>query len=165
MIGFEGKNLIVRQGLCLVILVCTATLAGLAAIHFVWLHPDIIGPFALMIGMTPLVVLFQFSLEISAYWFPLGAVLAGASWLELHRNPLGPKAAKIILVGGGALVLASVTVFMLASAHYNVSMANEIPLGWYSWVRPSSRVGEVGLLILAVGLLIRATLAKPTRIG
>jgi hypothetical protein len=165
MIGFEGRGVVVRQGLCLVMLVCAATVAGLAAIHFIWLHPAIIGPFALMIGMTPLVVLFEFSLEISGYWFPLGAVLAGASWLALHRNPPGPMAAKVILVGGGVLVVTAVIVFILASAHYNVGMADEIPLGWYSWVRPGSRVGEVGLLVLAIGLLIRATLAKPPRNG
>jgi len=110
-------------------------------------------------------VLFEFSLEISGYWFPLGAVLAGASWLALRRNPPGPMAVKVILVGGGVLVVAAVIVFILASAHYNVGMADEIPLGWYSWVRPGSRVGEVGLLVLAIGLLIRATLAKPPSNG
>ena len=67
----------IKQGFTHVAFVCGVTLAGLAAIHFIWLHPAVIGPFALGIGMTPLVVLFAFSLEISAYWFLVGTVLAG----------------------------------------------------------------------------------------
>ena len=34
-------------------------LAGLAAIHFIWLNPILLGPFALMIGMIPLVLVFK----------------------------------------------------------------------------------------------------------
>jgi hypothetical protein len=42
---------------------CGVIAGGLAAIHFIWMHPSVIGPFALPIGMTPLVLLFEYSLE------------------------------------------------------------------------------------------------------
>ncbi len=137
--------------------VCGVTLAGLAAIHFIWLHPAVLGPFALMIGMTPLVVLFAFSLEISAYWFLFGAVLAGVSWLVLVRNPPRPMAAKFVLLGGGLLVVIALFVFILASARYDVDMDGIARTGWSALVRPASVIGEVGLLLLASGLLIKAT--------
>ncbi len=45
-----------KQGTCLLAYFGSASLAGLAVIHFVWRHPAVIGPFALMIGMPPLPV-------------------------------------------------------------------------------------------------------------
>jgi hypothetical protein len=136
--------------------VCGVTLAGLVAIHFIWLHPAVIGPFALMIGMTPLVVLFAFSLAISAYWFLLGAVFAGISWLVLVRNPPRPMAAKFVLLSGGLLLVIALFVFIYASARYDVDMDGVAPTGWSALVRPGSVIGEVGLLLLASGLLIKA---------
>src|SRR4051812_3062385 len=115
----------VTQGITLVIFVIGATLAGLAAIHLIWLHPAVIGPFALMIGMTPLVLLFEYSLEIPGYLFPLGALSAGVSWLLLRRNPPRPVAVLAVLLSGGALTGYGVIVFILASAHYNVGMAGD----------------------------------------
>jgi hypothetical protein len=142
-------------------LACGVISTGLAAIHFIWLHPGVIGPLALPIGMAPLVLLFQYSLEVPAPLIPFGAVLAGASWFLLFRNPPRPVAVKAILFGGGALVVFPLIVLFLASAYYDVGMAGEVPAGWYSWVRPASRVGEVGLLLMATGLLSGATLRRP----
>jgi hypothetical protein len=147
----------VNQALAVIAFICGATLAGLAAIHFIWLHPAVIGPFALMIGMTPLVVLFAFSPEISAYWFLFGAVLAGVSWLVLVWNPPRPMAAKFVLRGGVLLVVIALFAFILASARYDVDTDGIAPTGWSALVRAGSVIGEVGLLLLASGLLIKAT--------
>jgi hypothetical protein len=157
--------MVVRQGLSLVMLVCGVTMAGLAAIHFIWLHPAVIGPFALGIGMTPLVVLFAFSLELSAYWFLPGAVLAGVAFFVLARNPPRPVAAKFVLFGGGLLVVIAVLVFIVASARYDVDMDGIAPTGWSALVRPGAVIGDVGLLLLAAGMLIWATPAIHKRIG
>jgi hypothetical protein len=144
---------------------CGVIASGLAAIHFIWLHPSVIGPFALPIGMTPLVMLFEYSLEVPVVWVPVGTVLAVASWLVLLRNPPGPTEIKMILLGGGALVALAALIVFLASASYNVGMAGEIPAEWETWVRPASRIGEVGLLLLATGLLGRATLRRSSASG
>jgi hypothetical protein len=157
-VAYRGHLALARQGLCIAMFACGVILAGLATIHFIWFHPAVIGPFALMIGMTPLVLLFEYSLKVPAYWIPLGTVLAGASWFLLLRNPPRPRAVKAVLLGGGALIAFASIVIIIASAYYNVGMAGEVPTGWYSWIGPASRVGEVGLLLLATGLLIRATL-------
>ena len=93
----------VRQTLSLMMFVGCTTLAGLAAIHFIWQNPAVIGPFALMIGMTPLVLLFEYSLEIPGYWFPLAAVLAVVSWFALRRNPPTSMGIKIGLVVAGSV--------------------------------------------------------------
>jgi hypothetical protein len=134
-----------------------ATLAGLAAIHFVWLNPAVIGPLALPIGMTPLVLLFQYSFEIPGFFFYLGAFLAIASWFLVRRNPPSFPFVAAVLFGGGFFVFVCVVVFVLASAYYNVGMAGEIPAGWYLWVRPGCRAGGLGLVLFIVGLLLMAT--------
>jgi hypothetical protein len=151
-----GRVVTVKQTLDLMIFVGSAALAGLAAIHFIWHNPAVIGPFALMIGMTPLVVLFEYSLEIPGFWFLVGAVLASVSWFPLRRNPPSPMAVKIVILVGGAQVATAISVFIFASAYYNVGMAGEIPPAWAGWVRPGSRIGAVGLVILASGLLMKA---------
>jgi hypothetical protein len=145
----------IKQGFTLVAFVCGVILAGLAAIHFIWLHPAVIGPFALMIGMTPLVVLFAFSLEISAYWFLLGTLLAVISGWVLARNPPRPMAARIVILCGGLLVGIALFVFTVASARYDVDMDGIAPTGWSDSVHPGSEIGEVGLLLLASGFLMK----------
>jgi hypothetical protein len=75
----RGYSVVARDGLCLAMLACGVICAGLAAIHFIWRHPGALGPFALPIGMTPLVMLFQYSLEVPALLVPLGTALAVAS--------------------------------------------------------------------------------------
>ncbi len=144
----------------LTIFVCGATLAGLAAIHFIWLNPVVIGPFGLIIGMTPLVLLFEHSLEVPASWFPIGVLCSGASWLMLRRNPPRPVAAKVVFIGGGALVGLAMLTFLVASVYYNVGMAGPVPAGWYAWVRPGAKLGEVGVLLLAIGFLAMGPSSK-----
>jgi hypothetical protein len=141
----------VRQCLSLLTFVSGAALAGLAAIHYTWLHLAVIGPFALMIGMTPLVLIFEYSIDIPGYWFPLGLVVAAVSWLWMRRKPIRAPVAIVVILSGGVLMGFGLATFVLASAHYNVGMAEEISPGWYSWVRPATKVGEVGLLLLAAG--------------
>ena len=102
-------------------------------------------------------VLFAFSLEISAYWFLFGAVLAGVSSLVLVWNPPRPMAAKFVLLGGVLLLVIALFVYILASARYDVDIDGIAPTGWSALVRPGSVIGEVGLLLLASGLLIKAT--------
>jgi hypothetical protein len=98
----------VKQALAVITFVCGATLAGLAAIHFVWLHPAVIGPFALPIGMRPLVLLFEYSFEIPGSFFFLGAFLAIATWFRVRGNPPPVLVAVVILLAGGFLVFVSV---------------------------------------------------------
>jgi len=152
----EGLTVSVKQTLAVITFICGATLAGLAAIRFVWLNPAVIGPFALPIGMTPLVLQFEYSFEIPGYFFFLGAFLAIASWSLVRGNPPRFPVAVGVLLGGGFLVFVSVVVFVLASAHYNVGMAGEIPAGWYLWVRPGCKAGVLGLVLFSVGLLLMA---------
>jgi hypothetical protein len=148
----------IRQALAVITFICGATLAGLAAIHFVWLNPAVIGPFALPIGMTPLVLVFEYSFEIPGRFFVVGAVVAMAAWFVVRRNPLHFQVAAAVLISGGMLILVSFFVFVGASAYYNVGMAGEIPAGWHRWVRPGCRVGDLGLVLTLVGLLLlRAT--------
>ena len=66
-------------------------------------------------------------------------------------------AVKFVLFGGGLLVVIALFVFILASARYDVDMDGIAPTGWSALVRPASVIGEVGLLLLASGLLIKAT--------
>jgi hypothetical protein len=147
----------VRECLSLLTFVSGATLAGLAAIHYTWLHPAVIGPFALMIGMTPLVLMFEYSIYAPGYWFPVGAVVAGASWLWMRRKPIRATVVIVVILSGGALMGYGLATFVLASAHYNVGMAGEIPPEWYSWVRPATKVGEVGLVLLSAAVFAWTT--------
>jgi hypothetical protein len=150
----RGHLVVVREALCMALFACGVIASGLAAIHFIWLHPGVIGPFALPIGMTPLVMLFEYSLEVPAYWMPLGAVLAGTSWFLLLRNPPHPMIVRVVLTVGAAVVIHALGFVVLASICYNDT-----------WVRPASRAGEVGLMLLATGLLSKATLDHPGASG
>ena len=161
----RGYVVVVRESLYLAMFACGLISSGLAAIHLIWRHPSIIGPFALPIGMTPLVMLFQYSLEAPAFLIPLGTILAVASWLLLSRNPPGPMAITMVILGGMVLVGLSAIVVMLASACYNVGMTGEVPSEWEAWARPASRIGDVGLLLLATGVLSRATLNRSSASG
>jgi hypothetical protein len=146
----------IKQTLAVITFICGATLAGLAAIHCVWLNPAVIGPLALPIGMTPLVLLFEYSFEIPGYFFFVGAPLAIASWFVVRANPPCFPVAVAVRFAGGVLVFVSIVVFVLASAYYNVGMAGDIPAGWSFWVRPGCRVGDVGLVLFSVGLPLGA---------
>jgi len=147
----------IRQGLSLVIFVCGVTLAGLAAIHFSWLHPVVLGPFALGIGMTPFVLVFEYSIDIPGYWFPVGTVVATAPWFWLRRRRIRALIAIVVILSGGVFMGYGLVNFVVASVHYNVGMAGEYPPGWNSWVPPATRVGEVGLVLLSAGVLAWAT--------
>jgi hypothetical protein len=46
-----------------------------------------------------------------------------------------------------------------------LSTATKVVREWYSRIRPGSRVGEVGLLVVAIGLLIGATVANSSASG
>lgn len=144
----------VNQAVAVIMFICGATLAGLAAIHFVWLNPAVIGPLALPIGMTPLVLLFEYSFEIAGRFFVPGAVVAMTTWLLLRRNPPRFPVARAVLISGAALIFVSLVVFVGASVYYNVGMAGETPAGWHRWVRPGCRAGELGLVLFLVGLLL-----------
>jgi hypothetical protein len=143
-----------RQATCTLIFIASSTLAGLTAIHFIWLHPAVIGPFALPIGMTPMVLLFEYSFPVPGDYFAPVLVLAGASWLASWRYPPPVLIGRIVLLCGLFLAGLSVTIFVLTSAYYNVGMAGEIPPGWYRLVRPGTRAGEVGLVLVIVGLIL-----------
>jgi hypothetical protein len=147
----------VRQCLSLLTFVSGATLAGLAAIQYTWLHPAVISPFALMIGMTPLVLIFAYSIYAPGYWFPVGLVLAAASWLWIRRKPIRATVVMVVILSGGALMGYGLVTFVVVSAHYNVGMAGEIPPEWYACVRPATKVGEIGLVLLSAGAFAWAT--------
>lgn len=142
------------------IFVAGSLAVGLAAIHFVWRHPSVIGPFALPIGMTPLVLLFEYSLAVPGGWFFPGLALAGVSWLVLRRSPPPAIVGRAVLLGGLGLIGLSVVIFVLASARYNVGMAGDIPAGWIRWVRPGTQVGDVGLVLSVAGLVLGWVLPK-----
>ena len=147
-----------KQTMSVLIFVGGATLSGLAAINFVWRNPAVIGPFALPIGMTPLVLLFEYSFSIPDYCFFLGLAFAGASWLMLRRSSIPAIVWRSVLLAGISLAGVSVLIFIAASAYYNVGMAGEIPSGWYPWVRPGTKLGELGLVLVTVGLLMKVAL-------
>jgi len=149
-----------KQTMSILIFVGGATLAGLAAINFAWRHPAVIGPFALPIGMTPLVLLFQYSFSVPGHYFILGSAFAVLSWLVLRRHPLDAMVGRSVLLAGMSLAGVSVLVFIVASAYYNVGMAGEVPTGWYDWVRPGTRLGEIGLVLAVVGLLMKVALPE-----
>jgi hypothetical protein len=149
-----------KQTMSILIFVGGATLAGLAAINFAWRNPAIIGPFALPIGMTPLVLLFEYSFSIPGHCFFLGSAFAGASWLMLRGSPIPDMVRHSVLLVGMSLVGVSVLVFILASAYYNVGMAGEVPDGWYGWVRPGTQLGEIGLVLAAIGLLMKVAVPE-----
>ena len=144
-----------KQTICLLLYLSGAGLAGLAATHFVWRNPAVIGPFSLMIGMTPLVLLFEYSLGVPSYWSWLGSVIAGVSWLGLRKEPPSPKVIAAVILGGALIAAFSALVFILASAYHNVGAAGPVPSGWYRWVQPGTKAGEVGLVVATAGLALR----------
>jgi hypothetical protein len=150
----KGLTESVNQALAVIAFICGATLAGLAAIHFVWLNRAVIGPFALPIGLMPLVLLFEHSFEIPGGFFLLGAVVAMTTWFLVRRNPPRFPVAGAVLISGATLIFVSLVVFVGASVYYNVGMAGEIPAGWHRWVRPGCRAGGFGLVLFLAGLLL-----------
>lgn len=152
-----------KQNLAMVAFILGASLAGLAAIHYIWVHPAVIGPFALPIGMTPLVLLFQYSIEIPGYFCFLGAILAITSWFMVQSNPPRYQDAAAVTITAGSLLVVSAVGFIVASAYYNVGMAGEIPAGWVVWVRPACWGGDIGLLLLPIGLLLMLAAKRDPR--
>jgi hypothetical protein len=147
-----------KQRICLTIYLLGAVVAGLAFIHFVWRNPIVLGPFALMIGMTPLVLLFEYSLEVPGYLFWLGAAVAGAGWFVLQPEPPSRRIIKMLILGGGLAMGLCVLTFILASMYYNAGgAAGPTPDGWVRWVRAGTRFGEVGAIVLTAGLFLRTT--------
>jgi hypothetical protein len=126
-------------------------------VRFIWLHPVVLGAFALGIGMTPFVLVFEYSIDVPGYWFPVGTAVAAASWLWLRRKRIRAMIAIVVILSGGVLTGYGLVNFVMASVHYNVGMAGEYPPEWYSWVPPATRVGEVGLVLLSAGVLAWAT--------
>ena len=120
------------------------TIAGLSAIHFISKNPAIIGPFALMIGMTPLVDIFIYSLPVPGYYFVVG--LAAALMARILGRTVGPaawrwsKASGIYLAFTGSLLFALFIVILVgASAYYNIGFMDRaksafrlgsLPTGW-----------------------------------
>jgi hypothetical protein len=156
-LGFSDRTekLTTKQSIYLLGYLGGSSLAGLAAIHFVWRNPEVIGPFSLMIGMTPLVLLFEYSLSIPSYWSWLGFIIAGVSWLGLRKVPPSPKIITAVTLGGGLITALSFLVFILASVYYNVGAAGPVPSGWYRWVQTAVKTGEVGLVVATLGLVLR----------
>ncbi len=150
-----------KQSIYLLLYLASASLAGLAAIHFVWRNPAVIGPFSLMIGMTPLVLPFENSLSVPSYWSWLGSVIAGVSWLGLRKEPPSPKIIAAVTLGGALITAFSALVFILISAYYDVGAAGPVPTGWYRWIQPGTKAGEVGLVVAAAGLVLRIV-TKPS---
>lgn len=152
-----------KQSIYLLMYLSSASLTGLAAIHFVWRNPAVIGPFSLVIGMTPLALLFEYSLSVPSYWSWLGPIIAGASWLGLRKEPPSPKIITAVIFGGAFITVFSFLVFILASAYYNVGAAGPVPSGWYRWVQPSTKTGEVGLVVAVAGLVLRVAVNQINR--
>jgi hypothetical protein len=69
------------------------------------------------------------------------------------------------MLAGTAVIGLAAIVVLVASAWYNVGMAGEAPSTWESWARPASRIGDVGLLLLATGVLCKATLNRSSTSG
>jgi hypothetical protein len=149
-----------KQTISILIFVSGASLAGLAAIHFVWRYPVIIRPLALPIGMTPLVLLFEYSLSIPGHDFFVGLAFAGVSWFMLRGSPLPSVVWRSVQLVGMSMAGVSVLVFILASAYYNVGMAGPVPSGWYGWVRPGTQFGEIGLVLVLVGAVMKVALPE-----
>jgi hypothetical protein len=126
-------------------------------------NPAVIGPFALPIGMTPLVLLFEHGFEVPGHFFILGAVLAIPSWFVVRGNPPRIPVATAVLFSGAFLVEVSIVAFVGASAYFNVGMAEEPPSGWHLWVRPACKAGGLGLVLFNVGLLLRAAMRSGAR--
>ena len=147
-----------KQRNCLSAYLAGAVVAGLAFIHFVWRNPEVLGPFALMIGMTPLVLFFEYSLEVPGYLFWLGVVVAGAGWFVLQPDPPSRRVLRRLMIGGGLAMGLCVLTFILASIYYNaVGAAGPTPDGWVRWVQAGTRLGEVGAIVLAAGLFLQKT--------
>ncbi len=142
------------------------TVAGLSAVHFVWEHPAVIGPFALMIGMTPFVDVLA-SLPVPRHFFAVGLVVALAARLLCRPSGSGewrwPKASGIYLALAGSLLFALfLAILWGASVYYDVGMDQaETPLGWEICRRLASRIGEIGVVLALVGVLAtpRATIS------
>ena len=145
-----------KQTFSMLIFVAGLTLTGLAAINFAWRNPAILGPLALPIGMTPLFLLFQFSIPIPGRDFFIGLAIAVATWMMLRSTSLPSWVRRSLLLIGFAMVGMSALVFMVASAYYDVGMAGPpAPSGWNEWVDPGTKVGEVGLVLLVVAAIMK----------
>lgn len=148
----------IKQAGFLSVYLVGAVVAGLAFIHFVWRNPIVLGPFALGIGMTPLVMLFEYSLEIPSQLFWPGAAIAGAGWFVLQPEPPSRRVLKVVTIVGGVGMGLAVLTFVAASTYYDAGgAAGPIPAGWLRWVRPGTQLGEVGAIVLAAGLFLQMT--------
>jgi hypothetical protein len=132
-------------------------LTGLAVIRYIFDNPDVIGPVALMIGMTPLIVFFEYSPPVPIFVFFIGAGAAiGAIGLLLAMppHPATWRTAVVSLIAGVFAVVLSVIVCMAATIYYNVGFAGQPPAGWIAWVRVGAGVSDVGCLLVIAGLLL-----------
>jgi len=136
-------------------------LAGLAGIRFIFVHPSLIGPFALMIGMTPLVVFFEYCPPVPSLFFFIGSGIAiGALALLLiwPPHPAARRTGIVSLYAGGCTVALSVSICVIATIYYNVGMAGDLPPGWIACVRAGAGVGDVGFLLVFAGFLLSKTM-------
>jgi hypothetical protein len=152
-----GDRLI--QALFVALYSFSLTVAGFAAIHFVSANPVVIGPFALMIGMTPFVDIFTYSLPVPMHFFPLGLVVSLVTRFLCRTSGSGawrwPTTSGIYLALTGSLLFALFIVILVgASAYYNVGFMDraETPLGWEICRRLGARVGETGIVLALVGV-------------
>jgi hypothetical protein len=159
----QPRRVTAGQSIYVLIYLYGASLAGLAAIHFAWRNPSILGPFAMVIGMTPLVMLFEYSLELPGYWVWVGSVIAGVFLFGLRKTPLPPRVTLSVILSGMLMAVLSVLVFIVASAYYDVGAAGPLPPEWLRWVQPGTKVGEVGLVLIAAGLLLWKAAGGNTR--
>lgn len=138
------------------IFVAGVTLAGLSAFRIAWEHPAVLGPLGLMIGMTPAILLFEYSLPIPAYGLALGAATSLVSGFLFSRqpSPTSGRSARAVLVVGGALVALGVLAFVGASAAYNVGMGAEPPQGWYAWVVRAVPLADIGMMLMVSGVIL-----------
>ena len=144
-----------------IVFIGAVCLAGLAGIRFIFDNPSVIGPFALMIGMTPFVVFFEYCPPVPSLYFFVGLGIAiGTLGLLLiwPPDPASKRVGVVSLFAGGYTMVFSVAICIIATIYYDVGMAGDRPPGWIAWVRAGASVGDVGFLVVCAGILLCAAM-------
>jgi hypothetical protein len=152
----------------IVLFVLGLSSALLAAIRFIWGHPAVIGPFALMIGMTPLESVFAYSLPVPGYVFVLGLGVGFGSWSLIRRwrpTPSLRTLVRAVAATGACLCATFVVALAVAAAYYGAGVmgGDAPPPGYETWIRIGARTAEVGIVLLLVALAMKLTLRSERR--
>jgi hypothetical protein len=139
-----------------------------AAIRFISGHPAVIGPFALIIGMTPLESVFAYSLPVPGYVFVLGLGVGFAAWTLIFRwrpTPSLRTLFRAVTATGICLCATFVVVLPVASVYYGAGFmgGDAPPPGYETWIRIGARTAEVGIVLLLVALTMKLSLRSVRR--